>query len=56
MHSVSSPDAGNVDNSAQAVAETDVIQKLQRRQFVAGVTLLRRLVPGWFLKADLGTD
>jgi hypothetical protein len=56
MHSVSSPDAGNVDNAAQAEAETAYIQKLQKRQFVAGITILRRMVPGWFLKADLGND
>lgn len=56
MHSVSSPDAGNVSNTAEADAEVAFINKLKRQQFVAGVTILRRLVPGWFLKADLGTD
>lgn len=56
MHSVSSPDAGHVSNSAEAAAELAYIDKLKRRQIVAGITFLRRLVPGWFLKADLGTD
>ncbi len=56
VHSVSSPDAGNVDNTSDAEAELAYIDKLKKRKFVAGVTLLRRLVPGWFIKADLGTD
>jgi hypothetical protein len=56
MHSVSSPDAGNVSNSAQAEAELELIEKMQDNALVAGVTILRRLVPGWFIKADLGTD
>jgi hypothetical protein len=29
---------------------------MQDNALVAGVTILRRLVPGWFIKADLGTD
>lgn len=56
VHSVSSPDAGNVNNAAEAEAELAFIDKLKKQRLVVGVTLLRRLVPGWFLKADLGTD
>ena len=56
MHSVSSPDAGNVENSALAEQELELVDKMQDNAFVAGVTILRRLVPGWFLKADLGLD
>ncbi len=55
---VSSPDAGKGTNQteAQNQAELDAIDNLSRSGVVAGVTVLRRLVPGWFVKADLGTD
>ena len=56
MHSVSSPDAGNVNNDAQAEEELKLIDSMKKSDVVIGVTILRRLVPGWFLKADLGTD
>lgn len=36
--------------------ETTDTEALALGQIAAGVTLLRRLVPGWFLKIDLGTD
>tara|TARA_Y100000768_G_scaffold389043_2_gene391420 strand:+ start:13114 stop:14085 length:972 start_codon:yes stop_codon:yes gene_type:complete len=60
-YSVSSPDAGFVENDTdqareRAQRETDAINGLQTSELAIGVTLLRRLVPGWFLKADLGTD
>lgn len=53
---VSSPDAGKGTNAGQNAAELDAIDKLKKSGVVAGVTVLRRLVPGWFVKADLGTD
>lgn len=53
---VSSPDAGNVNNTAQADAEVAFVNSLKKNRLIAGVTVLRRLVPGWFLKADLGID
>lgn len=55
-YSVSSPDAGNVDNAAEAEEEVALINSMKKSTLVGGVTILRRLVPGWFLKADLGTD
>ncbi|MBY0517775.1 MAG: hypothetical protein K2P81_12770 [Bacteriovoracaceae bacterium] len=51
-----SSNAGKGDNPAQNSLELDVVEKLKKTGPVFGVTLLRRLVPGWFLKADLGTD
>jgi hypothetical protein len=57
--SVSSPNAGVVEGSTtelEADAELETIDKLKKTNLVIGVTVLRRLVPGWFLKADLGTD
>ena len=56
IHSASSPDAGNVKDAALAEKERLFIDDLNKRQFIAGVTILKRLVPGWFLKADLGID
>jgi hypothetical protein len=32
------------------------LNKITEDKFIFGVTLLKRLVPGWFVKADLGTD
>jgi hypothetical protein len=60
-YSVSSPNAGVVqgDQTADrnlAQAETDMINKLQTSQIAVGITILKRMVPGWFLKADLGND
>ena len=60
-YSVSSPNSGvqKSDSDAdriQAEKETDLINKLQTSQIAFGVTVLRRLVPGWFFKADLGND
>lgn len=54
---VSSPDAGqgNID-SIQKEKELKAIDDLKKSGPVVGVTILRRLVPGWFFKADLGTD
>lgn len=57
IHNVSSPDAGNVkDDAALAEKELAFVDTLEKQRFVAGVTILRRLVPGWFVKADLGID
>ncbi len=49
INTVDSPDAsiGQQTNDTTALAQG---------QIAAGVTLLRRLVPGWFVKVDLGTD
>lgn len=53
---VNSPDAGKGTNAGQNKAEIDAIARLKKSGVVGGVTVLRRLVPGWFVKADLGTD
>lgn len=54
---VSSPDAGK-GNVTSTIADEEVkaIDDLKKSGPVFGVTVLRRLVPGWFVKADLGTD
>lgn len=55
-YTVSSPDAGNGTSSTANEEELDAINKLKKSGPVFGVTALRRLVPGWFIKADLGSD
>ncbi len=55
-NTVSSPDAGKGTVASQNAAELDAINNLKKNTVVAGVTILRRLVPGWFLRADIGTD
>lgn len=56
IYNVSSPDAGLTDDPERAAKEEDLINELGQDSPAVGVTVLRRLVPGWFLKADLGTD
>ena len=59
--SVSSPDAGiplgqTAADLDRANKEQKTIDELERTNIIVGVTVLKRLVPGWFLKADMGTD
>jgi len=55
-YTVSSPDAGKGTDPVKNEEELTVIDELKKSGPVFGVTILRRLVPGWFIKADLGTD
>ncbi len=55
-YTVSSPDAGKSGNPTTDAEQTDAVNALKKSGPVAGVTVLRRLVPGWFIKADLGSD
>ena len=48
-------DDGKTSNSVLDL-ELDRMESLERRTMVFGVTLLRRLVPGWMAKLDVGTD
>jgi hypothetical protein len=61
MINVSSPEAGQDIpgkplTPEQRQREIELVNALRRNQMVIGVTVLRRLVPGWFARADLGTD
>lgn len=56
IQTANSPEAGNVNDENEAAKELLFIDEQSRNQFVAGITLLRRLVPGWFIKANLGND
>jgi hypothetical protein len=55
-----SPDAGKAGDSNTNPAvlreESQAVDDLQKSGPVIGITVLRRLVPGWFVRADLGTD
>mgnify|MGYP001029114128 CR=1 FL=1 len=51
-----SSNAGKTGVAAVDAAELEVVDELKKTGPVFGVSILRRLVPGWFLKGDLGTD
>lgn len=53
---VSSPDAGKTTDSQANAEQLATIDDLKKSGPVFGVTVLRRLVPGWFIKGDLGSD
>lgn len=36
--------------------EVQLVEDLKKNQIIFGVSLLKRLVPGWFIRADLGSD
>ena len=55
----SSPGAGlpDVNNPGLDLeAELQLVEELKRSSVVFGITVLKRLVPGWFIRADLGND
>jgi len=37
-------------------SELEAVDNFDRADLVFGVTLLKRVVPGWFLKAEVGSD
>ena len=59
----SSPQAG-VDDPSDTITpspedldrEIKLVEDLKKKQIIFGVTVLKRLVPGWFIRADLGSD
>lgn len=52
----SSPDAGKTNDAQKNQLQLDAIAEIEKSGPVFGITVLRRLVPGWFIKADLGSD
>jgi hypothetical protein len=49
----------SADGSAEPATlaeEEELIGKLEKSGIVFGVTVLRKLVPGWYIRGDLGTD
>ena len=55
-----SPGAGNDDGRGfteeQLQAELDLVDDSAKSRMIFGVTALKRIVPGWFIRADLGLD
>lgn len=56
-----SPGAGKENSPGKPPAtelaiETEKVDALKKNQPIFGLTILKRLVPGWFAKADLGSD
>ena len=57
--SVDSPGAGvdnGEDSAEQLERELQLIDDLKKSSIIFGVTVLKRIVPGWFVRVDLGTD
>ncbi|AUO00071.1 hypothetical protein DOM21_00370 [Bacteriovorax stolpii] len=56
---VDSPGAGVDDGTttaAQRENELALVDDLKKSSVIFGVTVLKRIVPGWFIRADLGSD
>lgn len=55
---VNSPGAGVDTGDADADLENELrlVDDLKKSTVIFGVTVLKRIVPGWFIRADLGTD
>jgi hypothetical protein len=54
-----SPGAGiddGDDDPADLEKETLAVEDLKKSTVIFGVTVLKRIVPGWFIRADLGSD
>jgi hypothetical protein len=56
-----SPGAQNMavptlSTGGQTVTELQLVDQLKKSRVIAGATILRRIVPGWFARIDLGTD
>jgi hypothetical protein len=52
-----SADNNGIDiTDAQIAEENAQVENLNSNTVIAGVTLLKRLVPGWFARLDIGTD
>lgn len=59
--SVDSPGAGvqdtvNPKTDAELQEEIALVDDLKKSTVIFGVTVLKRIVPGWFIRADLGSD
>lgn len=55
-YTVSSPDAGKGTSDIDNANELAAVDELKKSGPVFGVSIYRRLVPGWFIKGDIGSD
>jgi hypothetical protein len=52
-----SPGAGSGDiDEATRIQDEQLVEDLKQNKAVFGVTVLKRLVPGWFARLDIGSD
>lgn len=51
-----SPGAGENVGVEEGQKELDLIAEVEQSEPIFGVSLIKRLVPGWFVRVDLGTD
>lgn len=59
--SAESPGAGVDDgtgskNTAGLQEELDLVDLMEKKSIIFGVSVLKRLVPGWFIRGDIGSD
>lgn len=53
----SSPGAGQgIADTTQAQDELQAVERMKKNSAIFGMTVLKRLVPGWFLRLNVGTD
>ena len=43
-------------SSVELENELNLLESASKSQVIFGVTILKRFVPGWFLRADIGSD
>lgn len=51
-----SPGAGQDLTGAEQEKELELVEDLQKSGIIFGISFLKRLVPGWFIRGDVGTD
>jgi hypothetical protein len=49
------PDESNTDQE-KLDNEVKLVNDMKKSSIIFGVTILKRIVPGWFIRADLGSD
>lgn len=49
-------DAKGEETTENLNKEIELVESINKNSIIFGATLLKRLVPGWFAKIDLGTD
>lgn len=56
MITADSPGAGKDLSGDEQARELQLVEDLKKSGIIFGISFLKRLVPGWFMRADVGTD
>lgn len=56
MTTADCPSAGQDLSGAEKEKELKLVEDLQTSGVIFGISVLKRLVPGWFIRGDIGTD